>query len=105
MTEFNFDNFKLFCFSDFTDTDGRRKADKFFRRNDILVSMSKENFIEDLRGITSVRFQYIEYWKEHSSKEIISIYDELINSRIEIEHLVKELNCDTFVVRKNNPED
>ncbi len=104
MTEYNFENFNLYCFKDFTDSDSRRKSTKFMQRDDLIVSLSKENFIQDLRNIPIEKVDYISYWKELVKRSIINVYDELIESREEIEEEIKELDCDVFIIRKNKDE-
>ncbi len=100
MTEYNFDSFNLYCFKDFTDSDARRKSEKFMQRDDMIVSLTKENFISELRNMPIEKVDYLSYWKEHVKKSIISVYDELIDSYEEIEGLIKDLDADTFIVRK-----
>lgn len=104
MIKYNFDNFDVFCFKDFTDSDGKRKSYKFMQRDDIIVSLSKDNFINDLRNIPIEKVDYLQHYKKFVNRSMVNLYDELIESREEIEALISDSDCnecDTFIVRKN----
>jgi hypothetical protein len=97
MENFTFENFELICLKSSVE-----ELDAVLGVNDIFISKSKEGFIEQLRGVSTKRLEYINYWKTHVLKSHIAMYDELIQRRIEIEKKVNGLDADCFIIRKEN---
>lgn len=99
--EFSFKNFDLLCFKDSKNSDSSSYS-KFINRDDLFVCMSKNDFIERIKNISSEKLSYLNYWKENTQKYMIDIYEEIIDNHSYIESVINEGNYDIYLVRKKD---
>ena len=95
-------NFNLYCFKSSKNSENENVYDKFIKRDDFFVSLSKRDFILFIRGVSSKRLSYINYWKENAQKQMIDIFDELIDKRLEIEFEILDYDFDIYLIRKKD---
>lgn len=71
--------------------------------NDLIYSKGKENFQNKIKNISKTRFDYINLWRESAKKEIIYIYDSIIENHLEIEKEIQYMDEDfCFIIRRND---
>jgi len=70
---------------------------------DLIFSKGKENFKNKIKNISKNRFDYINLWRESAKKEIIYVYDSIIENHLEIEKEIQYMDEDfCFIIRRND---
>ena len=76
---------------------------RVYKNSDFIFSKSKNEFENKIKNITKARFDYINFWKESAKKEVIYLYDSIIENHLEIEKEVKNMDEDfCFIIRKKD---
>jgi len=100
--EISFKHFNLYCFKNVKDSDVKSIYNKFITRDDLFVCLSKALFIERIKGISSEKLFYLNYWKENAQKQMIDIYEEIIENHSRIESEINYDDYDVYLVRKKD---
>jgi hypothetical protein len=100
--EIKFNHFNIYCFKDVKDSDGKNIYNKFVNRDDLFVCLSKALFIERIKNISSEKLSYLNYWKENTQKQMINIYEEIIENHSSIISQISDDDYDVYLVRKKD---
>jgi hypothetical protein len=100
--EIKFKHFNIYCFKNVKDSDVKSIYDKFITRDDLFVCLSKATFIERIKNISSEKLFYLNYWKENARKQMIDIYEEIIENYSKIEYETIDSDYDVYLVRKKD---
>lgn len=74
-----------------------------YKNTDLIYSKSKSDFENKIKNVTKTRFDYINFWKESAKKEIVYLYDSIIENHLDIEKEIKYIDNDfCFIIRRND---